>query len=931
MFNKKTLGNSFSSSLFALSVFGMSVFPAHAQTVPSKPTTSETKEKIELDTVMELETIVVTGSYIKRKQAELPTPLLIINRIDLENSGQNTLTDIARTLTVNTGAQFNTDERTQGGTTGTASINLRGIGVGSTMILVNGRRRPNSLATTNDGVSFVDINTLMPMIMVERVEVLKDGAASLYGSDAVAGVVNFIMRRNFEGQEISGDFRFVGNTSTSRDIGADFISGWQGERGGIVFSASYFARSLLTADELDFASGNFSVLSNPGAFQPAFKPFTGPGVPLENRPSIVLGAPVVDPNCENFGGTLTEVGTSSFCGFSFGRFLTLGAEEKRIQAGLSAHYEVSDRTEITFDASFSDNNTFRVTAPSFPLTTFPFVPQSNPGFVFGSAPAQVIGTLNAVPLPPSFTKGALFFGRALPTSGDPAKNTFNYQTIWANAGLNYEMNDNWNLDVALTYAHQKLYVNIPDILKDRFLAALEGVGGPNNNQFYNPFASGINADPESPFYNDPAVIADFTGAQTLDSTNDFFTIDLVTTGTPFTISDRSVGVAVGFQYRYDKRTANFNQDTNDNQLFFLFGRPDTQSTQDVWAGFIEASWPLAETFELQTAIRYEDHGGSVGSSIDPKIAALWSPNNKVDIRASFSTGFRAPQAIQNDALSSITSLEPVSDPLNPGGAAAFVPVIRTGNPDLKAEQSKSYNLGISVRPFDGLTLRADHWRFSIDDLIVGEVAQALATANNPENVTRVPGVGSISRLNGTFFNVATLKTNGFDFEALFQKDIGNAGKLRVDLKTTYVLDYKLREFAGGPLVERVDQRNFGTIATSNPNLRGNLTINWTSGAHSLTGTVQYIDSYLNDEPLTRSTPAPAEMIDSWTTFNLQYAVDLKEFTGIDFSNETKLTIGAINITNETPPGAVTENGQSYDPRVHDPRGRIVYMSLKQRF
>ncbi len=921
---KRNLGSSVSALTMALSAIAVSVSPAYAQTVDGNPGESEE--------LSDENTIVVIGSYLSRKDEEAPVPVLVLDRTDLDNSGQNTITDIARSLTINTGAQFNTDERTQGGTTGTANFNLRGLGVGSTLVLVNGRRRPLSLATTNDGASFVDINALIPLAMVERVEVLKDGAASLYGSDAVAGVVNFVTRRDFEGLEVSGDLRFVGKVRRSRDIGGSLVYGLQGDRGGIVLAVSYLDRSLLTADEQGFTGGAFSVLGNPGAFQPAFKPFVGPGVPLANIPTVVLGSPVADPACGANGGIVTPGAPgSTFCGFLTDSFLTLLADERRIQAGLSAHYEISDRVEINFDASFSDNKSIRLTVPSFPLTSFPFVPLSNPGFVFGSAPGQVVGTLNAVSLPPTFTRGAVFFGRALPFTAEPVRNTFNSQVFWASAGLNFEMSDNWNLDVALTYAHQAFNTVTPDLLADRFVAALEGRGGPNNNQFFNPFGSSIGAVPGSPFFNDPAVIADFSSAQISNATNDFFTIDMVATGTLFTIGGRDVGVAAGFQFRYDQRSLDFNQEANDNRLLFLFGRSDVDSKTDVWAGFVEASWPLADTLELQTAIRFENHQGNIGSSINPKIAALWSPVDYIDVRASFATGFRAPQSTQNNPLSSITSIQAVSDPLNPGGQALFVPVLRVGNPDLKPERSQSYNFGVTIRPFDGLTLRADHWRFTIDDLIVGDAAQVLATGNNPLNVIRIPGVGSIERLEGTFFNAATLKTNGIDFEALLRQDLGSAGALRVDLTATYVLDYKLREFVGGPLVERVDQRNFGTIATSNPDLRGNLSINWTMGAHSLTGIVHYIDSYLNDEPLTRAIPAPGEQIDSWTTFDLQYVVDLQKLTGLGFGSGTSLSIGAVNITDEAPPFAVTENGIPYDTRVHDPRGRVIYVGLKQAF
>jgi len=882
----------------------------------------------------QLDKVTVTGSYLERKSVDTPVPLLVIDRTDIDNSGVNTLTDVVRNLTINTGSQFNTDERTQGGTTGTANFNLRGLGVGSTLVLVNGRRRPTSLVSTNQGSSFVDINALMPIAMLERVEILKDGAASLYGSDAVAGVVNFIVNRNYQGFEVEGGFRFADSVDSTRDIEASTLYGWQGDRGGFTLGISYLDRSLLTADEVGFGNDSaFTTLGNPGAFQPAFRPFTGPGVPLENRPIVIVGSPFADPACEANSGVLVPLGGgASLCGASIEEFVTFVADEQRIQAGFSAHYDIDTDTEFTLDVTFSNNETFRVAAPSFPLTSFPFVPRSNPGFVAGSAPGAVIGTLDAIPLPPTFVTGALFFGRAIPVGSSAAsRNQFNYQTIWATAGLNGRLTDNWSYDIAATYARQKLRVDVPDILRDRFLAALDGRGGPNNDQYYSPFASSIGAAPGSPFYNDPAVIDDFFGSLSSAAKSDFLVLDAVTTGTLFEMGGRDVNIALGGQWRGDWRERDFSQEANDNRLLFLFGSPDTDFNNSVSAAFAEVSWPVSETLEVQTALRYEQHGGNIGDSLDPKIAVLWTPNKVINFRASYATAFRAPRSDQNEELAALTALERVIDPAVPSATARFVPVIRRGNPDLKAEQSDSVNFGVTYRPTDNLTFRIDHWRFDISDLVVGQTAQSLADSPDPLNIIRVPGVGSIERLEGTFFNAAQLKTNGVDLEVLYRRDFGRAGNIRVDAGATKIIDYKFREFPGEPLVQRVDQRNFATIASPTPDWRGNVAVNWRLGGHSLSATVHYIDSYINDEPLTNIPARLAENIDSQTTFDMQYVISLQEALGFGVGADTQLTFGAINIFDEAPPLAATENGLPFDTRVHDPRGRVIYARVKQVF
>ncbi|MEL7217778.1 MAG: TonB-dependent receptor plug domain-containing protein, partial [Pseudomonadota bacterium] len=172
-------------------------FTAHAQDA----------EAIEDAAVSEENTILVTGSRIRRQsQADLASPLATLGNEAIADIGAQNIGEITQTLTINSGAQNNPDAFTQGGTTGTSNINLRGLGVASTLILLDGKRQTLSAAPTNDGINFVDTSSLVPLIAVERVEILKDGASSLYGSDAVAGVVNFITRDSYEGVVLSGEY-----------------------------------------------------------------------------------------------------------------------------------------------------------------------------------------------------------------------------------------------------------------------------------------------------------------------------------------------------------------------------------------------------------------------------------------------------------------------------------------------------------------------------------------------------------------------------------------------------------------------------------------------------------------------------------------------------------------------------------------------------
>ena len=216
----------------------------------------------------EVEEVIVTGSYLKRSTADSPSPLSVIDRSHIEDIGANTVTDIVNDMTYNSGSIgastvfFGGDD-----STGTGSVNLRNLGLGSTLVLLNSRRTVKS-ETDQSGNGYVDLEGTVPTIAIERVEVLKDGASALYGSDAIAGVVNFITRKNFEGIEFSVDYQVDDETSDQEDIVLQAIMGIQGDRGGMVFSMSFMDREPMTiGDRFDrYGQSGISSFGQPGTY-----------------------------------------------------------------------------------------------------------------------------------------------------------------------------------------------------------------------------------------------------------------------------------------------------------------------------------------------------------------------------------------------------------------------------------------------------------------------------------------------------------------------------------------------------------------------------------------------------------------------------------------------------------------------------------------
>ena len=174
-----------------------------------------------------LEEVIVTGSYLSRfRQSDLPSPTAVLDAEYLEDIGAANIADVVQNLTINSGSQNNPDAFTQNGTVGSSNFNLRGLGVASTLVLLNGRRQVGTGALTNDGVSFVDTNALVPQIAVKRIEIVKDGAAAIYGTDAVAGVVNFITDNDFRGSAVNVRAASLDGEGSQSDLTAEVKFGW---------------------------------------------------------------------------------------------------------------------------------------------------------------------------------------------------------------------------------------------------------------------------------------------------------------------------------------------------------------------------------------------------------------------------------------------------------------------------------------------------------------------------------------------------------------------------------------------------------------------------------------------------------------------------------------------------------------------------------
>jgi outer membrane receptor protein involved in Fe transport len=898
-----------------------------------------------------VEEVVVLGTYIKRpSQFDAPSPLVILSADDLAASGANKISDVIGNLTINTGSQNNSDAFTQNQTTGTSNVNLRGLGVSSTLVLVNGRRQVQSAAATDRGENFVDTSALPPMIAFERVELLKDGATALYGSEAVAGVVNFLTRSSFDGFNLEASYQGVDGTP-QQDLEVSGIFGGGDERTHALVAFSRLDRSMLsTADRrLSTITDDLSQAGNPGTFLvptlPANPVFGAvwTGAYDSNHNGIAdfvepqLGLPAVpgakppvfaDQNCTAIAAkdktVIPAISVSvptplgavplGLCEFDFGSFYSLVPKETRDNAYVELNRRMNGGLQGRLEAHFARNEAERDNSPSFPFAAFPVVPASNPDNPYGT--------------------DVQFIGRLIGAGGSAVKTLHDSDTWRFAASLSGPLGRDWVFDLGLTASENEFFVQAPDVLKDRFDSALRGLGGAQCDPatgtpgvapcaYFNPFGSALTG---SGTPNSSALLGSLIGYETFDAHSDLTTVEGYATRQLGDLRGGAIGLAVGAQYRHEKLSYDYDANANRDNYLFLIGNPDFADGRDVAAAFAELSLPLAETVNLQVAARYENYGSGVDSA-DPKVTLLWRPTLKFSLRASAGTSFRAPSLFQ--AFGTQTTLVQLIDPGI--GAPQFFPVRTQPNPNgtpLDPESANVLNLGVSYSPLDKLDLSLDYWSFAYSNVIVEQNPQALLNAaalGDPQaraQVLRDATTGLLLRVDSYYQNASRLDTDGFDLAAAYTFSLSGNGTLRVGSEATYILSYDLDDPQAGH-VDGAGKRNFANFGTSTPRWRANAFVNWHHQRHAVNAYLRYIDSYANDEVPFGAGAEAYQPIGSDLTLDAQYSITIgRKYSPI-------VSFGALNLLDQDQPHVATNGG--YDSKVADPRGRVLYAKAAFKF
>ncbi|HEY2750101.1 TonB-dependent receptor domain-containing protein [Phenylobacterium sp.] len=558
--------------------------------------------------------VVVTGSLISGTPKTAALPVDVVTQDMLKKQGAPTVIEVIKQLPESSGVigesnQFVAGGRGQG-QYGTSTVNLRGLGPERTLTLFNGHRLPLAFAIAPDP-------NMLPLAAIGRVEVLKDGAAATYGSDAIGGVVNFITRRSFEGLEIGGDYRWI-DGSKGNDYTANLTWGKVGDNWDVLVSGGYQHRSELPVLGKDWAHKIYDLNPEGG--------WTGGGNPEAFTPSTATGIPIaggrVDLGCAALGGQLTTKNANAApllpwtsCRGQYSIWDNLEEEENRYQAFAQFNWKFAEHHELHLDAAYGYTDLpFFKSSPSYvttrpvPLAVMPagfatipaltvggppvsslayFVPVTNPGFAAyiaanpGQFPAGAAGAL--------MTIGTF---RPYLTGGNPLYNyehgvggPYWHDQILFDAGVKGDVTSNTTYDVNFSYGRYKSYGEGRDSLTDRLELALRGLGGPNCNfktgtpgvggcQYLNPFSNGIPGAPNRGLTN-PGFVSSLANTAALadwimpiqSATTNFqeYEFNAVLSGKIpwWTLPGGDIKWAAGFQWRHNSYVTNYSQFGNE--------------------------------------------------------------------------------------------------------------------------------------------------------------------------------------------------------------------------------------------------------------------------------------------------------------------------------------------------------------------------------
>jgi iron complex outermembrane receptor protein len=896
--------------------------------------------------------VEITGSAIKRIDAETALPVQVITKQEIARTGVTSTEALLQSISALASAGGTSNAEGAGTSTyGVSTLSLRGLDDSRTLVLVNGRR----LATFAAGDAAVNINSI-PLAAIERVEVLKDGASSIYGSDAIAGVVNFILTKNMTGVELSGYTSQPSTSGGGKTNRASITGGFElGDFRGVL-SATFEKETALfgrdrwfsrTATVLPYfvsgatGGGNIEGAVIPGGYPNdrdnsggAFggSPGTGYGNPLADQgkcgdinmvrsptatnkisPTLGVGAPYCIFDTGPFVGLTPQRELTAFTG-NFG--LALGSNHELFADFLLAESEVQTTYQTpplrrSFAAGVNERLEREGVDPS--LILFP----SNPAYQIAADYLNKYGYTGLIGKPLAITARVFDYGGRQQTD----KSTQSRYVLGARGtvlGQDYEV----------------AYMDNKSELAGKWTGGVFSVtdynriiNDPANN--WNPWITG---GVQTGQLADKLKAAAYTGPS-LDAESTNRGLDGRVSGSAFKLPGGSAQYAVGLQARKDRLVRNPAPIPGTGDIAGAGGAAFAiDRSRDAKGVFAELAMPFIKGLEATVSAR-TDRYSDFGSASTYKVSGSFRPNGMLLLRASANTGFRAPTLPELWQPQIVGTSEQFDDP-GTGQTDLQVTAVDGGNPNLKPERSNASSLGIVFSPVPSLSVGVDFWQIKIEDIVQTPGTQEIVSrfrAGDPAFqglVQLAQGTNDIERLTQVTQNLGTAKVSGVDVFAAFRSNIG-PGRLDIGLNGTYMTKFDQTSPSGaisrkvGTTVEPDGTPVLGadtggvilrwkhalSVAYSMGNWTGALTQNFTSryrGGNDLNDNPTYVGAY--------------SLFDAVVTWRA-------------LSN-LSVSVGVKNLENKVPDIFVPSSNQfqsGYDVTQYDPRGRTFFLAGSVKF
>ena len=884
-----------------------------------------------------LDRISVTGSRIKSTDIETSQPVLSLTRADIEKQGVTSVADILQRVAAN-GAALN---RTfNNGGDGSAGVSLRNLGAERTLVLVNGRRWTTGL----DGS--VDLNTI-PTAMIERIDILKDGASTIYGSDAIAGVVNIITKQNFDGAEVNA-YKGQYSAGDGQREAYDFTLGTVTDRASITVGASYVNEKSVMAGDRKISAGGPPFFSGQSA--------TGiPGSYVRNGNQYVIINGVETPFDANVHGYNTAPDNY------------LLTPNERTSLFVLGSYNVTDNITFRTEAMYNERKSEQLLA-SMPVTG----QRLSAGSMYNPYGVDLTGVNRRFN-----ESGGRSFNQNVKNwhfyGGFEGFFEFADRNFDWDVGYRYDKTDQNDLTYGLFNSQRLAEAYGPSALRDGKPVCLNSAGA--------VIAGCVPINPLGGLGSISQEALDYTSFTAHDSAS------LVSKGYYANISGEIVqlpagalGFAAGYEYR--KETGQFDPDAFiASGLSTGNGAAPTKGGYDLNEFFVELSIPVladlpgAKLLDFSVASRYSDYS-NFGNTTNNKFGFRWKPIDDLMIRGNYSEGFRAPSInnlYRGDTDSFETYIDPCSSnaglrtgavaaqcaaqgvPANfvqPGAGAGrkqtVVPFTWQANPNLKPETSTSKTLGLVWSPsfVTGLNVTLDWWQIKVEDAITRPAIQDIMSycyGGTPQQqaaycglITRDPNYGTVNQrytitnVNMPLQNLASYKVEGWDLGLAYRLPETSFGQFTISWDSTYLSKWDTKSTQDSPVEGRQ-----GRYRDQDPywRIRSNLYVDWSYGDFGVNWGLRYKSGMREECPFDPAQdPETFPFCSDGAKGENHIASTTYHDIQVRYNTPWKGTImlGLNNAFDKDPPVSYSVRANMFDPQ-YDLPGRYMYMQYKQKF